>query len=73
VKPSSPELPEYLSTTDVAKLFGVCRNSILGWWRGGQLPPPLHLGRRCYRWPRVVILKHLETLGRRSRRKVVPM
>jgi predicted DNA-binding transcriptional regulator AlpA len=66
VPPSAPslldDLPPYLSSTQLAELFGVNRATILEWAHADVLPRPIQLGPRCLRWPREQIAAHLERL-----------
>jgi predicted DNA-binding transcriptional regulator AlpA len=48
-------LPDFVSPTDLAKLFAVRRPTIHGWVREGRLPPPLRLSEHIFRWPRATI------------------
>jgi len=65
-QPAVDNLPPYLSSTHLTKLFGVSRPTINAWARNGRLPAPLPLGPRTLRWPRDVILKHLEALQKKG-------
>jgi predicted DNA-binding transcriptional regulator AlpA len=46
------ELPVVLSFTDLARLLQVSKKTISRFVEGGQLPPPIKLGRKTLRWSR---------------------
>jgi excisionase family DNA binding protein len=49
----------YLTVEEVAELLGVCTRSVFRWTRSGQLPKPLQLSKRCYRWRKADIVSML--------------
>jgi excisionase family DNA binding protein len=80
-----PEPSPYLTLAGMAAYLGVSRQTVMKWVGRDILPPPLVLGPRTLRWPRDLVLEHLNrriaagtivrspTGGRRGRpRKVVP-
>jgi len=42
---------KYFSDRDIAKRFGISRNTVWRWAREGRLPPPTKIGPNCSRWP----------------------
>jgi excisionase family DNA binding protein len=43
---------DMLSQADIAELFGVSLQTVSRWWRTGEIPPPIRVGRRLLRWRR---------------------
>lgn len=51
------DLPELARTSQVARAFGVCNNTILRWAAAGRLPAPIRLSGTILRWDRDAILE----------------
>lgn len=59
-------LPEFLSTGEVADLLRVNRSCLRGLWRTGKFPPPMMFNKRLYRWSKADVAKYLVTAQQRS-------
>jgi predicted DNA-binding transcriptional regulator AlpA len=61
--PLAGGLAPLLDAGDVARIFGLKRETILGWAQDGRLPKPIRVSRRSPRWTRDVIVAHIEALA----------
>jgi predicted DNA-binding transcriptional regulator AlpA len=61
VSQTAPDLPDYLTSSDLARIFRVTLPTVRAWSEAGILPRPLRLG-RCLRWPRAATLEALARL-----------
>lgn len=53
-------LPDFLTTTDLAKLLRISRTAIYAAVKGGTFPTPIRMGPRSLRWPKTAIAAFLE-------------
>jgi predicted DNA-binding transcriptional regulator AlpA len=60
--PLAGGLTPMLDAGDVARIFGIERNTVLDWIQRGRLPKPIRVA-RTIRWPRAVIEAHVEALA----------
>ena len=55
--------PGYMSTSEIASMLGIQKNTWLTGAREGIFPEPVKLGPRCFRWSRKSIKTFLEQGG----------